>query len=115
MRSVVSPPPAFFVTEKCTRPFPDVRRGAMIRPPSMKRPFAKVSATTATKKFFITGVDGLQKRCRMGGSPRTKRLGAQTGNGMQAKRSLTVCAGELCGRLAVEGYDLSKQCKRPTK
>ncbi|WP_217333104.1 hypothetical protein, partial [Rhodanobacter sp. C05] len=48
------------------------------------------------EKSFNEGVDGLQKRCRMGGSPRTKRLGAQTGNGMQAKRSLTVCAGELC-------------------
>ncbi|WP_217318869.1 hypothetical protein, partial [Rhodanobacter sp. B05] len=32
-----------------------------------------------------------------------------------AKGSLTVCAGELCGRLAMEGYDLSKQCKRPMK
>ena len=39
----------------------------------------------ATKKnFFLEGVDGREKRCRMGGSPRTKRLGAQTGNGMQA-------------------------------
>ena len=24
-----------------------------------------------------------------------------------SERSLTVCAGELCGRLAMEGYDLS--------
>jgi hypothetical protein len=28
---------------------------------------------------------------------------------------LTVCAGELCGRLAMEGYDLSNKCKRPMK
>jgi len=27
------------------------------------------------KSFFTEGVDGRKKRCRMGGSPRTKRLG----------------------------------------
>jgi hypothetical protein len=42
------------------------------------------SATNFAEKFLNEGVDGKEKRCRMGGSPRTKRLGAQTGNGMQA-------------------------------
>ncbi|HUW45869.1 MAG TPA: hypothetical protein VMW50_08765, partial [Dehalococcoidia bacterium] len=41
--------------------------------------------------------------------------GCDRGSPVAVGRSLTVCAGELCGRLAMEGYDLSKQCKRPTK
>ncbi len=95
--------------------FTEARRGAMILAPSMKRPFAKALRHSTLKNLLAEGVDGLEKRCRMGGSPRTKRLGAVPEKPVPSERSLTVCAGELCGRLVLEGYDLSKQCKRPTK
>ena len=65
-------------------PFQDRLPGAMIHAPSTRRPAAKVPAPNNLEKSFHEGVDGEEKRCRMGGSPRTKRLGAQTGNGMQA-------------------------------
>ncbi len=75
----------------------------MILAPSTRRSFAKVSAANSGEKFLTEGVDGQEKRCRMGGSPRTKRLGAQTGKRDASERSLTVCAGELCGRLVLNG------------
>jgi hypothetical protein len=54
------------------------------------------------KKSIAEGVDGSKNGCKMGGSPRTKRPWGDLARGWQ-ERSLTVCAGDLCGRLAMEG------------
>jgi hypothetical protein len=50
----------------------------MILAPSTRRPFAKVFATPHAENFLAAGVDGREKRCRMGGSPGTKGHGAIT-------------------------------------
>src|SRR6185312_14970544 len=84
-------------------PFTDVRRGAMIHAPSTRRSSRGSSATNYPERFCYKGVDGQEKRCRMGGSPRTKRLGAVPEKPVPSERSLTVCAGELCGRLVLNG------------
>src|SRR6185437_5096891 len=101
--------------ESSCETFPRKPCGAIMLAPPTARPVVGDFRSTPRRKLSSEGVDGDKKRCRMGGSPGTKGLQGCHRKRWRAKRSLTVCAGELCGRLALEGYDLSKQCKRPTK
>ena len=104
-----------FRAEKSVCLFPDRQLGAMLLDPSGARTIPKVAATRRGEISSSWLLTVTKSDVEWSAHPGRNVPGCDWGNPVAAERSLTVCAGELCGRLAMEGYDLSKQCKRPTK
>jgi hypothetical protein len=70
---------------------------------------AKGRPAKSFEKFFSKGVDGRKNDCIVGGSLETK---CPCGAGLKALpriRSLTVCAGDLCGRLGVDNTSIESR------